>query len=304
MSSMPKHPKVMVLANKTKAPVLEALETLRPWLAERSHIVAEPNIDHITEESAGELPAADLAIVLGGDGTLLHQARAMVKMGVPVVGVNFGRLGFMTEFTVADLQEHWPAIVDGRCPITRRVMVEVLAFSADAADCRADRLDMDFCRFRGLGLNEAAILAGPPFRVVDLELCINPGLLPNQHATSFRGDGVIVATPSGSTAYNLAANGPIVEPDLDALCITPICPHTLAFRPIVVRGDTAIAIRVSRANEGTTLSIDGQVGVKLAENEQVFIRHYSEPLALYKNPNQNYWKMLAQRMHWAAGPKR
>ncbi len=301
---MPEHPKVMVLANKGKPPVLEALQTLRPWLLERSHIVAEPHIEDITEDSAEELPAADLAIVLGGDGTLLHQARTMVRLGVPVVGVNFGRLGFMTEFTVADLQQHWSRIVDGSCPITRRVMVEVRVFKPEAADCLVDRLDEDFCRFTSLGLNEAAILAGPPFRVVELQLAINPGMAIDHHSTSFRGDGVIVATPSGSTAYNLAANGPIVEPDLDALCITPICPHTLAFRPIVVRGDTGIAIRVARANEGTTLSIDGQVSVTLKENEQVFIRHHEQPLTLYKNPNQSYWKMLAQRMHWAAGPRR
>ena len=181
-------------------------------------------------------------------------------------------------------------------------MIDVLVFDEDAADCRLDHLDLGHRKFQALGLNDAVVTSGPPFRMIELELSIDP-TRSQRSATAFSGDGVIVSTPTGSTAYNLSANGPIISPDLDALCITPICPHSLSFRPIVVKADSGISLRIGRANEGTTLFLDGQRSVPLRTSEQVYIRRHPRRLALVTNPDTTYWKTLATKMQWASSPR-
>ena len=302
MSTPSNSMRVLVLANKAKAQVAEALEALRPWLAEHVRIVAEPDIGSITRDVAIELPQADLAMVLGGDGTLLAQARWLVDLEVPLLGVNLGKVGFLAEFTVEDLQRHWDLVAAGKCQVSRRLMMEVLTFDSEAADCRVNELDMAHCKDQSLAMNDAVVEAGNPFRMIELELGIDP-VNASSSATRFGGDGVIISTPSGSTAYNLAAGGPIVSPGLDALCITPNCPQSLAFRPLVVNVDCGIAVRMITANVGSTLVIDGQVSVKLEANDQVFVRRYPRRVSLVNNPSQNYWKTLAKKMHWAVRPQ-
>ena len=302
MSASPPSIRVLVLANKVKSQVTEALETLRPWLAERARIVAEPDIESLARDEAIELPQADLAMVLGGDGTLLAQARLLIDLEVPLLGVNFGKVGFLAEFTVEDVQRHWDRIAAGKCQISRRLMMEVLTFDSEAADCRVNELDMAHCKAQSLAMNDAVIEAGSPFRMIELELGIDP-VSAASSATRFGGDGVIISTPSGSTAYNLAAGGPIVSPGIDALCITPNCPQSLAFRPLVVNADCGIAVRMITANPGSTLVIVGQVSVKLEANDQVFVRRHSRRLSLVTNPSLNYWKTLAKKMRWAVRPR-
>ena len=296
-------PRVILLANKEKSPVIEALTELRPWLSQRAQIVAEPDLAAQSANPPADLPQADLAVVLGGDGTLLSQARYVVDQDIPLLGVNFGKLGFLAEFNVYQLQRHWDTIAMGGCHVSRRVMLEVIAFDAQADDCRVQRLDNERRRFVSTALNEAVVTAGEPFRTVELELTINPEST-NSSAAICTGDGMIVSTPSGSTAYNLSAGGPIVSPRTDALCITPICPHSLAFRPIVIHGDDSVRLRVMRANLGTHLVLDGREAVKLEPGEQVFIRRYVKPLLLITNPELTYWQTLANKMHWGAKPRR
>jgi len=294
--------RVIVLANRSKRQVNAALKELRPWIERRGEIVAEPDLTGLNRDVAVELPEADLVLVLGGDGTILGEARTMVDLGIPMLGVNFGKLGFLADFNVEDLRKHWNRIVAGTCPKTQRILVEVLVFDAQAADCRPDRLDMGHCRFRSLGFNEAAILAGAPFRMIDLSIVID-ARDDRIGGTKFSGDGLIVATPSGSTAYNLSANGPIVSPELDALTLTPICPHSLAFRPCVVKAGGGLSLRLLRGNEGTTLSIDGQISARISKDEQIFIRRYEKSITLYQNPDMSYWSILTRKMHWAASPQ-
>lgn len=295
--------RLILLANKNKAPVIGALDELRPWLCERAEIVAEPELNDLAgPEATADFPPADLAVVLGGDGTLLALAQHAVAHDLPILGVNFGKLGFLAEFNLKELQDHWDAIVADRCRTSQRLVLDVTVYDADAAACWVDRLDKPHRKFRSLALNDAVITAGEPFRMVDLEMAINPSAT-HHSATTCTGDGIIVSTPSGSTAYNLSAGGPIVSPDIDAVCITPVCPHSLAFRPIVINADDGVCLRVLSANEGTTLVIDGRVRVKLGVGEQVFIRRNDKPLRLIHNPRLNYWKMLAKKMHWAARPR-
>jgi len=291
------------LANKAKAPVAGAVEQLRPWLATRARLVADVELDQlITDSKAAQLPPADLAIVLGGDGTMLSLAQHAAAHDLPILGVNFGKLGFLAEFSLEELQRHWEAIVAGRCRTSRRLMLEARVYQADAEPCLVDQLDTSRCKFTAIGLNDAVITAGEPFRTIDIQLAINPSQ-EQTSVTNCSGDGMIVSTPSGSTAYNLSAGGPIVSPGIDAFCITPICPHSLAFRPIVVSADDGVCLRILGANVGTALVIDGRISVKIEVGEQVFIRRYAKPLTLIHNPELNYWKMLATKMHWAARPR-
>jgi len=298
------HLKVILLANRGKEQVVAALEHFRPWLADHAELVAEPDIDSLDREQCEQLPAADLAIVLGGDGTVLGQARKLVDLEVPMLGVNFGKLGFLAEFHLDELKEHWDEIADPQCAITTRIMLHVSVFDGEHDDTAARWIDTPpkvEPEFSAIAMNDAVVAAGPPYRMIEIELGINPH--PTQtEGTSFSGDGVIIASPSGSTAYNLAAGGPIISPNVDAVSIVPICPHSLAFRPIVVSSHSNVQLRINRANPGTTLVLGGQESVKLNEGQKVYIRRYEKALKLIRHPKRNYWQMLSRKMHWAARP--
>ncbi len=334
--------RVLLLANLEKPPVVEALVRLRPWLAERADIVAEPDLrtwtqqearqiltakrdpatktvsDTVSDSARGDSRGADLAIVLGGDGTLLAVARKLVDLGVPLLGVNFGKLGFFTEFSEDDLREHWPSIAARQWRTSQRLLLDVAAYEpasgVAAGPCRW--LDMnDHCAsgtggggdkppaaaFTSLGMNDAVITAGPPYRMIELEMAIDPESR-DTPGTLLAGDGVIVATPGGSTGYNLAAGGPIVSPGIPALCITPICAHTLAARPTLVQADSRLHFRVIRANEATALVIDGQKSFPLRVASQVVVRRHPRTITLVHHPHMTYWKKLARKLKWAVRP--
>lgn len=292
--------KVILLANRQKPAVVAAMADFRPWLAERVHILAEPDINTLTREIAHTLPPADLILVLGGDGTILAQARHMVDMGAPMLGVNFGKLGFLAEFSLDDVHKHWHLIETRQCRVSRRLMIQTSVYDRPAtSDGKTE--DRVLC-YRAIALNDAVITAGAPFRTIDLALQFDPRTQ-SGHATTFTSDGVIVSTPSGSTAYNLSAGGPIVSPDLSALVITAMCPHSLAFRPIVVDAAGEVVLRLDRCNAGTALVIDGQLSHTLAAGQEIVIERYVRPLLLTQNPDLNYWKMLSKKLHWAAKPR-
>jgi NAD+ kinase len=154
-----------------------------------------------------------------------------------------------------------------------------------------------------LAMNDAVITAGPPYRMVEFEVAIEPAMV-KRPAVTISGDGLIVATPSGSTAYNLSNGGPIVSPDVEALMLSAISPYTLAFRPIVFSAESDIWITLIRANEGTALVIDGQASMLLEEGQRVRVTRHPQRLNLVQNPTLTYWTMLAHKMRWAARPRR
>ncbi len=297
-----RQPRVLLLANLSKPAVVAALDELRPWLAQRASIVGEPDLCQWGESNPPADVQADVALVLGGDGTLLAAARHLLDQALPIIGINFGKLGFLAEFNLDDLRTHWPQLVAQQFPHARRVVLDVRLFNRNVGDpwVHRDTAPGQVCR--KLALNDAVITAGEPHRLIDMEL-VADACRGGESATRFAGDGVIIATPSGSTAYNLAAGGPILSPDLDALCVTPICPHSLSFRPIVVRADCGLCLRIDKPNPGTTLVIDGQTNVKLQPGHQVFIQRYQHPLRLVHHPSRSYWQKLAQKLHWAARPR-
>lgn len=280
---------VVLIPNLHKPAVAAAMQTFRPWLESRARILAQADSD---QTDRLKVDGTDLVIVLGGDGTLLAQARRIVDLGAPVVGVNFGKLGFLAEYHLDELMNQWEAIVARTNPLSERVMIDVKVY---------DRADAPAPAFSSLAMNDCVITAGPPFRMIELDLAINPQKHTN--ATTFGGDGVIIATPSGSTAYNASAGGPIIAPDVDGLVITPICPQSLSFRAIVVRGDDNVQVTLRSANHGTTLVIDGQRSHPLTAGHMLCATKYPKRIRLVRNPSMAYWKRLATKMHWAAGPR-
>lgn len=307
---MPDRPRVLLLCNLGKPMVTEALQSFRPWLAERADIVGEYDTRDVSRAMPNTLPEADLAMVLGGDGTLLGQARVMVERGVPILGINFGKLGFLAEFSVEDVKKHWPLIASGQARKTQRIMLEVAVYPEGSPQWgginghdAANRPKMPEPVFKGTALNDAVIVAGPPYRMVEIELIIEPQWS-RQSATTFTGDGVVVSTPSGSTAYNLSAGGPIISPGIDGMCVAPLNPQSLAFRPIVFSGQCDCWMHLHRANEGTALVLDGQDSVPLATGQQIQVTKYAKTLSLIHNPELSYWTMLSHKMHWAARPRR
>lgn len=301
-------PRLILFANRSKDGVVAAAQRLKHWLAGRAEVVAEPDIPSLTPELADALPDADFAVVLGGDGTILAIARNLFHRDIPLLGVNFGKLGFLAEFNLADVMQYWSHIVSDQCRVSRRLLIDVSvlpvggpAFGGNG-NGHGSPASLPQPLFTSVALNDAVITAGPPFRMIDVDMAIDPQTT-GRAAASFSGDGVIVATASGSTAYNLAAGGPILSPDVDACVVTPICPHSLAFRPIVVSADSEIWLHVRTANEGTTLVLDGQRSFDLEADHQVRIRRHAQALRLIHNPSISYWQMLGQKMRWAARPR-
>lgn len=293
--------RLIILANMRKQPVVEALRHFRPWLEQRANVMAEQDTSQMSMEQAGSLPAADLAIVLGGDGTMLAQARVLSARDLPLLGINFGKVGFLAEFTLDAVKSHWDSIIGGTCPTSTRMMVEVLVYPRGSPEWGDGALPAPLFRF--LAMNDAVITAGAPYRMVEIELAIEPSVS-HASATTFIGDGVIVATPAGSTAYNLAAGGAIVSPGVDGLCITAICPYSLSARPIICHSSCEIWLAVHRANEGTELVIDGQDTCRLDRGQQILVRKHTRSVRLLHNPDYHYWNMLAHKMHWAVRPRR
>jgi NAD+ kinase len=288
------HARLVLVTNMQKPMVREALVTFRPWLAQRAQIVAEYELP-APNGLPSPIPPADLTLVLGGDGTILAQSQQMAETGIPILGINFGKLGFLAEFTIADVQKHWDKIISGECRRTRRVMLQACIHEPNGQAGIGPAVVTDVC------LNDAVITAGEPFRMVEIEMAIDPS--PDGGATTFSADGVIVSTPSGSTAYNLSAGGPIISPDIDAIAITPICPHSLAFRPLVISAQSRIRLLLKQCNIGTRLVIDGQLSHPVKPGQFVEITRHKHPLILIQNPDLSYWKMIAKKLHWAARPR-
>jgi len=286
--------RLVVVANSEKPRVRPALAEMLPWLKKRVEVVS------VEDEHDGDLSKtdADAVLVLGGDGTLLSTARRLAGRQIPLLGINYGRLGFLASFTPQQFQAHFDEFVAGKLSVSPRDTIEVSLLPA-CATCRAGEIEKvrENRRFVSIALNDAAITAGPPNHMIELEIGVD-----HDKGIRYFGDGVIVATSSGSTAYNVSAGGPIVSPSVDALCITPICPHSLSFRPVVVSLKSVVAITADRVNPGTTLICDGDQPTKIAAGERIVIRRGCNPVLLVENPDSREWRNLAEKLNWAAGP--
>jgi NAD+ kinase len=286
--------RLFIVANAEKTNVRPALDELLPWMSRK---VTISGTDTTLTRDLSDVEA-DAVLVLGGDGTLLSAARRLGGRQIPLAGVNFGRLGFLASFTPKQFRDHFDALVANKLPISSRQVLEASVIAA-GTQCDPDQCDEVEARrrFHATALNDAVVTAGAPFHMIELELRAD-----GDSGVKYFGDGVIVSTPSGSTAYNVSAGGPIIDPSVDAICITPICPHSLSFRPVVVSSRTTVVITASRVNPGTTLFCDGQASTKLSPGETVVLRRSPSDVLLIENPEARQWRSLAEKLHWAASP--
>jgi NAD+ kinase len=223
----------------------------------------------------------DLLIVLGGDGTMLAAARLVKDRNTPVLGVNFGGLGYLTEFTLDELFPALESIFTSDVTVDPRMMLDAVVY-------REGKAVADFAVLNDAVVNKSALA-----RIVEIECQIE-----DRYVTTFRADGIIVSTPTGSTAYSLAAGGPIVHPAMSAIIITPICPHMLTNRPLVVPGDAHVKLKLKTAREEVTLTLDGQLGFGLEVGDEVVIGKSAKTFNIVQPFNKNYFQLLRDKLYW------
>jgi NAD+ kinase len=285
--------RIGVIVKPHQPDALETLCRLTIWLNERGITLVGPTevereqIEHktgcaidVVHES--ELAAqVDLMLVLGGDGTMIATARMIGDTQVPVIGVNYGGLGYLAEFPLEELFPALESILAGQYKVQQRLMLTVELWRGEELVTR-NRV-----------LNDVVVNKSALARIIEIEAHLN-----EQFVNLFRADGLIVATPTGSTAYNLSAGGPIIYPSMHAVVITPICPFTLSNRPLVVPDDSMIDVRLMTEKEEVALTLDGQVGVPLRAGDRVVIRKSRAAFNLVQPPTRNYFDVLRNKLKW------
>ena len=272
--------------DKTEAGAL--FEELVPWLREQGHVpvvthedsIATEGCEIVPEEQLGE--ACDLAVVLGGDGTMLRAARALADHGRPVLGVNLGQLGFLTPFAAEEARGAIEAAIAGKLPRTARMRLAV-TFRRPGAD--------PVVRY---ALNDAVVHQGAMARLVEFDAFCDDELV-----TTYRADGVIIATPTGSTAYNMAAGGPIVVPGQATMTMTPICAHALTHRPLVVHASAKIRLRLGADVRGAILTVDSQWAHSFLPGDAVEMTAAAAPLILFAS-QKSFFDVMRDKLHWGA----
>jgi len=280
--------RVGIISKPKKAEVGEIVPRLLEWLGSRSiealldketGAIIETNEPCLTRN---QIPSqVDLLIVLGGDGTLLATARALNRKPVPILAVNLGGLGFLTEITCEELYPTLEMVAAGTYQTDRRVQLE-------GELIRADEILTSF-----LALNDVVLNKGAIARILDFELRVN-----GERVSTYKSDGLIVSTPTGSTAYSLAAGGPIVTPSVEAFLITPICAHTLTHRPLVLPNTVKIEVTVKSLREAAYLTVDGQVGIAAHSEDVVRLCKADSIVELVRPPATSYFEILQRKLKW------
>jgi NAD+ kinase len=271
-----------ILTSRTRPCPADVLARVRAAVSGHATLVGEFDVHDALPKGFD----ADRVVAIGGDGTIMSALRQMVDRGVPVVGVNVGRLGFLAEFDAASLEATAATVLGGEPEVHQRMVLSVIVRGADGA-----------VRYEGLAVNDCVVTAGPPFRMIGLALRFG-----GEEGPEFLGDGIIVATPVGSTAYNASSGGPIVHPDVEGIVVTPSSAHSLAFRPVVLPSYLDVAAQVVRANEGTTLVVDGHINVGLRVGDTVVAGRHHATARLVARPDASYWQTLVDKMRWAEPP--
>jgi NAD+ kinase len=248
---------------------------------ERERVEHETGCAIETVESERLAQSVDLMVVLGGDGTMISTARMLGDAEVPVLGINYGSLGYLAEFRMEEMFPALEAILQGDYRLDSRVMLSAELF-------RGTEMMM-----RTRVLNDVVINKSALARIIEIEARLN-----SQFVNSFRADGLIVSTPTGSTAYNLSAGGPVIYPSMNAVVITPICPFTLSNRPIVVPDDHLIELCMKTPDEEVALTLDGQVGFPLEVGDRILIRKSRTTFNLVQPANRNYFDVLRDKLRW------
>jgi len=285
--------RIGIITKQNKPEAVAIMGRLMEWLREKGvEVYIEEGIEKLLDQNRTppflnavkkeEIPSrSEMIIVLGGDGTLLSVARLVGSLEVPILGVNLGGLGFLTEITLEELHRVLERVIRGDFTADERVVLHASVIR------RGERM-AEFTV-----LNDAVINKGALARIIDLEMTIN-----GEYLTTFKSDGLILSTPTGSTAYNLSAGGPIVYPSLHCIIITPICPHTLTNRPIMIPDDVEVRALLKSRQQEVYLTLDGQQGFALEYEDVVEVKKAEGRILLIKSPYRDYFEVLREKLKW------
>lgn len=278
--------KVGIIAKTNKKEAIDTISVLVPWLNERG---IETVLDRDAAKEVGiksdilreDVPKmSDMIIVLGGDGTLLYAARVVGDSEIPILGVNLGSLGFLTEVALPELYNTMEKVISGDFRLEERMMLKTRVENDDGVN--------EFSVLNDMVINKGALA-----RIINLKVNINGAYL-----TTYNADGLIISTPTGSTGYSLSAGGPIVYPSLSTIIITPICPHTLTNRPILIPDDSVIEISLVSGDGNVFVTLDGQVGVDIKEGDRVIMSRSERKVYLIEPPERDYYDVLRTKLKW------
>ncbi len=276
--------RILIIVNTLKEGTSALLEEAKSYFKERGKEVLVIPVNN--NFSSGGLSDKDIAITMGGDGTLLHCARILAGADIPILGVNAGDFGFITEISKDEWIEAYEEYIAGKLEVSRRVM-----FNANVT-----REGSIIASFRGL--NDAVIRSSSVSRIIRLRV-----FLSKTYIGRYRADGVILATPTGSTAYSMAAGGPILHPEMDAFILNPICPFTLSNRAIIIPGDESLEIEIEREQRaGIMLTIDGQDVFQLTPGDRVVVKKSSKCCLIIRSNKRNFYEVLRTKLNWAGEP--
>jgi len=285
--------RIGIISKKNKPEAVAIAKDLVEWLRPKKiEVYIEEEIEKLLSPTLSEvywksikredIPTdIEMIVILGGDGTLLSVARQVWNKNIPILGVNLGGLGFLTEITLNELYSVLERVIRDDFEIDEREVLNV-------GVVRRGRRIAEF-----VVLNDAVVNKGALARIIDLETTIN-----GEYLSTFRSDGLIISTPTGSTAYNLSAGGPIVYPSLHTIIITPICPHTLTIRPIIIPDDVKIRTLLKSRDEEVTLTLDGQQGFTLEFEDVVEVEKAEGRILLIKSPYRHYFELLREKLKW------
>ncbi len=270
-------PEIFIVGNEEKPQVSSALQKISQAVDNKARIIGTSL--GVRPQQLNKLQA-DFVIVLGGDGTILAAARAIGRQAIPIIGVNLGKLGFLAEFSVDELIDHFDKVVTDPELIGERMILQ--------AHWRGEST---------LAINDVCVIAGHPFRMIEMECYIN-----GERLAGMSGDGLILSTPTGSTAHNMSVGGPILLPRVRAIVVSPIAPHSLSLTPIVVDCQSIIEVKMLRVNQGTSLLIDGQLSSKLNRDDVIRVRRSENQFKLVRNPCYAHWHTLVTKLRWGQNP--
>jgi NAD+ kinase len=285
-----KNKSIGILAKPKFPEIKSTLQDVVTWLRSRSiEVILDQASAMLLGEQGGyqktQLASkADVLLVLGGDGTMLNAARLAGERSIPILGVNMGGLGFLTEVRLENLYPSLERVFANDFVLDDRLMLRTHIHRHGEMVAQ------------GVVLNDVVISKGTLARMIELKIAIQ-----GRFVTNLRGDGLIISSPTGSTAYSLSAGGPIIDPAVQSLILTPICPHTLTHRPLIVPGNAVIEVTLTSKDDGAMATLDGQVGVAITQEDTVLIQASENRTRLIRFPESNYYDVLREKLKWGDG---
>ena len=273
--------KIILLGDISKKKIRETITKLEPLFRQKSHL----SVIDISDADELKKVSADIAFVFGGDGTILSASRKLYSKQIPLIGVHLGKFGFLAELTLQDINDSLERICSGEYVVSQRMLLT----------CKVIRSKQVINET--VGLNDAVISRTSLSRLISINLYVDEKIV-----TTYSCDGLIVSTPAGTTAHSLSAGGPIVTPDMEAFAITPICPHTLSNRPLVVSGSSKIEMEQISESKGIGLTVDGQVYFDVKTGDKVVIEKAEKKLQLIDTQTRTFYDVLREKLNWRGQP--